>query len=173
MSVLAPILFPFFRHVISSVRLAVVDTFANFLAVPALIGDWISQPFLRLLYQNLIVEERSDVRDTTFSVWKRAIDCLKQMSQLENTVRDVVLPWFTVLMNPIGSALDVTLFYQPPGSANQLHNVDKPMLIQDLSLVSEEAVIRGRVMGCKAIGYCIAEWPTEVSVRSRVQFLVG
>lgn len=182
---LAPILFPFFRHTITAVRLAVVNTFVSFLNVRALVGEWISQHFVRLLFQNIIVEEKNDIREASFTAWKASIDCLTQMpigddgnsditmlgtngqarlkSRLEIIIPDALLPWFTVLMNPIGVPLDPGQFYQPLNGPALLHNVDKPMLAQDLSLVSEEWIMRGRVTACKAMGYLMAVWPVEVS----------
>ncbi|KAG8900146.1 TATA-binding protein-associated factor mot1, partial [Tulasnella sp. 403] len=157
---LAPILFPFFRHVIPNVRLAVVNTFFNFLCVPALLGDWISAEFIRLLFQNLIVEERSDVRTITFNAWRRSISSLAQLGKLEVLVPDLLLRWFSILMNPIGVALDENLFYRPV-KGSQLHNVDKPVLRQDLSLVTEESVLRGRIMGCRALAYLMSIWPSQ------------
>lgn len=65
LTALAPTLFPFFRHTIPNVRLAVVKTLLSFMAVPTLPRDWIAAPFLRLLFQNLIAEERSDIRDAS------------------------------------------------------------------------------------------------------------
>ncbi|KIO27459.1 hypothetical protein M407DRAFT_23275 [Tulasnella calospora MUT 4182] len=183
LTVLAPILFPFFRHTITTVRLAVVNTFVSFLGVRALVGEWISQHFVRLLFQNIIVEEKHDIREASFTAWKASIDCLTQMpigedgnsditmlgtngqarlkSRLEIIVPDALLPWFTILMNPIGVPLDPGQFYQPINGPALLHNVDKPMLAQDLSLVSEEWILRGRVTACKAMGYLMAVWPVE------------
>ncbi|KAG9004846.1 TATA-binding protein-associated factor mot1 [Tulasnella sp. JGI-2019a] len=175
LTILAPILFPFFRHVISNVRLAVVKTFLNFLSVPSLIGAWISQPFIRLLFQNLVMEERSDVRDVSFSAWKLSISALAHMPVSRIDVDDdaetlglgmglsiipqSLLSWFTILMSPVGTPLDPSLFFQALRSGAQMHNVDKPMVIQDLSLVSEEAILRGRVLGAKAIAYVMSVWP--------------
>ena len=61
-SSLVPILFPLFRHTIANVRLAVVSTLHNFLSVPNLADDWITEPVLRLLFQNLIMEERATLK---------------------------------------------------------------------------------------------------------------
>ena len=159
---LAPILFPFFRHAIANVRLAVVNTFVNFLFVPALTGEWISQPFVRLLFQNLVVEERADIREVTMKAWREAVASLVRLGRLQGTVVEVLLPWFSVLMNPIGTPLDQNLFYQPLKGGTQLHNVDKPMLMQDTTLISEDAIMRGRVTGCKALACILAAWPIEV-----------
>ncbi|KAG8861908.1 TATA-binding protein-associated factor mot1 [Tulasnella sp. 330] len=176
LTTLAPILSPFFRHVISNVRLAVVKTLLNFLSVPSLIGAWISQDFIRLLFQNLVMEERSDVREVTFSAWKLSIGALSRMdTSLDvegggggmiglglSVIPPSLLSWFTILMSPVGTPLDPSLFYQAVKSGAQAHNVDKPMMMQDLSLVTEEAILRGRVLGAKAIAYVMSVWPVQV-----------
>lgn len=143
-----------------------VDTFVNFLNAPGLVGDWITVEFAKLLFQNLIVEERVDIRGTTMTAWRLSIKRLSELHQLEVTITPALTPWFGILMNPIGAPHDLTNFYQPFKGGTQTHNVDKPMLLQDMSLVSEEAVLRGRIAGCKATAFLVATWPEEVSRRS-------
>ncbi len=161
---LAPILYPFFRHTISSVRLAVVQTFLNFLNVEMLVGDWITQEFARLLFQNLIFEERADIRDCSITAWRLTIQRLAGLQRLEAAIFEVLPVWFSVVMNPIGVPIDPELLFRPVKGGMQLHNVDKPMLIQDLSLVSEELVLRGRIAASKALSFVLAKWPAAVSL---------
>ncbi|KAF9019159.1 hypothetical protein BDZ89DRAFT_1139528 [Hymenopellis radicata] len=47
-----------------------VVTLHSFIAVESLPRDWIDTAFLRLLFQNLIVEERPDIRDATLQTWR-------------------------------------------------------------------------------------------------------
>lgn len=68
LNTLAPTLFSFFRHTITSVRLAVVKTLHSFLSVPTLPKEWIAPDFLRLVIQNLVVEERTDIRNATMEL---------------------------------------------------------------------------------------------------------
>jgi TATA-binding protein-associated factor len=76
LSFLAPTLYPFFRHTIPNVHLAVVNTLHSFMSVSSLPRDWVAAPLLRLLLQNLIVEEREDIRTASLSTWRTALAVL-------------------------------------------------------------------------------------------------
>ncbi|TFK86254.1 SNF2 chromatin remodeling protein [Polyporus arcularius HHB13444] len=167
-TVLAPTLFPFFRHTIADVRLAVVKTLHTFMTVPSLPRAWISIPFLRLLFQNLLVEERSDIREATLTTWREVLSILSTTSGwMESSLtQQVLLEWFAVLMTPLGLPLDGSSFYDPTvgadnGGPSERHNVDKNMLAQDLSLVSVEVVIQARLAASEALAHIIAFWPAS------------
>ncbi|CAL1703532.1 unnamed protein product [Somion occarium] len=165
--VLAPTLFPFFRHTIPGVRLAVVKTLHSFMTVPSLPRDWISEPFLRLLFQNLIVEERSDIRDATLSTWQMVLSILRSVEAWTESVltQQLLLEWYAVLMTPSGMPIDISTFYDPIAVANGMdstterHNVDKNMIAQDLSLISIEVVLQARVAASKSLAAIITFWP--------------
>ncbi|KAI0373278.1 SNF2 chromatin remodeling protein [Pilatotrama ljubarskyi] len=165
-AVLAPTLFPFFRHTIANVRLAVVKTLHTFMTVESLPRAWITVPFLRLLFQNLIVEERSDIRQATLSTWRETLSILSATSGwMESCItQQLLLEWYVVLMTPLGLPLDASSFYDPTvgsdgGVPSERHNVDKNMLAQDLSLVPIEVVIQARLAASSALAYIIAFWP--------------
>ncbi|TFY59920.1 hypothetical protein EVJ58_g5470 [Rhodofomes roseus] len=167
-TVLAPTLFPFFRHTIANVRLAVVNTLQTFMTVTSLPKDWMILPYLRLLYQNLIVEERSDIRDTTLATWRLVLSILSSVDGwLESLVtQQVLLEWYAVLMTPLGLPLDASAFYDATAAMEQdgvseRHNVDKNMLAQDLALVSVETVLKARVAAASALAHIIASWPSN------------
>lgn len=140
------------------------------MTVSSLPRDWIALPFLRLLFQNLVVEERSDIRDATLTTWRRALSILSSSSGwLENVVsQQVLLEWYAILMTPLGVAIDTSAFYHPTVAADGIdaaperHNVDKSMLSQDLSLVSVEVTIKARVAGAMALALLMVFWPTPV-----------
>ncbi|CAK5279450.1 unnamed protein product [Mycena citricolor] len=170
LNTLAPTLFPFFRHTIPNVRLAVVNTLASFMAVPALPRDWIEEPFLRLLFQNLVAEEREDVRDSTLAAWRTAAVILAGApGRIESVVNQaVVLQWYAITMTPLGIAVDTTTFYHPSvenaaANANvpERHNVDKNMLTQDLALVTAETTLQARVAAAKALAELLFRWPEQ------------
>ncbi|KAF7985005.1 hypothetical protein HWV62_9992 [Athelia sp. TMB] len=168
LSTLAPTLFPFFRHTIPNVRLSVVKTLHSFMMVPSLPRDWVAAPFLRLLFQNLIVEERSDIRDATLSTWRTSLTVLSATpGWLENVVaQQLLLDWYAILMTPLGVAIDTTAFYHPAVAGDAMdvaperHNVDKNMLAQDLALITVEVTIKARVAGALAMAQLIVFWPT-------------
>ncbi|KAH8102965.1 SNF2 chromatin remodeling protein [Cristinia sonorae] len=168
LSVLAPTLFPFFRHTISNVRLAVVKTLHSFMSVSSLPKNWITLPFMRLLLQNLIVEERPDIRQATLSAWRMVLSILRATPGWMESVltQQLQLEWYAVLMMPLGMPLDVSSFYDPLDltgrhDAPERHNVDKNMLAQDLALVPVETVLCARVAAATALANVIAVWPIE------------
>ncbi|KAJ2931331.1 hypothetical protein H1R20_g5658, partial [Candolleomyces eurysporus] len=168
LSTLATTLFPFFRHTISNVRLAVVKTLDSFMTVPTLPRDWIKTPFLCLLFQNLICEERVDIRQVSFVAWERALSILSADPQkLESAVdQSLVLDWYAIMMTPIGLQIDTSKFYRPSlavenSKAPERHNVDKNMLSQDLSLVPMEVVMRARVTAATAMAELLFRWRLE------------
>lgn len=165
LSTLAPTLFPFFRHTIPNVRLAVVNTLVSFMAVPHLPRDWISVPFLCLLFQNLICEERSDIRDASLSAWRDAFRLLSSVPGFFSSKisQQLTLGWYTVAMMPIGIAIDTSNFYLPSNAGDgtlERHNVDKNMLAQDLSLVPLETILKARVATATALACQLIYWPS-------------
>ena len=144
-----------------------VKTLHSFLSVPMLPKEWITPDFLRLVIQNLVVEERTDIREATLQLWAAIISVLQSAEGvLETTIsQQLVLDWYTLAMTPLGIAIDPLTLYYPSlgvnatGPAVEKHNVDKNMLSQDLALVSVETVLRARVATAKAFAWVIAEWP--------------
>lgn len=171
LSTLAQTLFPFFRHTIANVRLAVVNTLDSFMAVPSLPRDWIQSPFLRLLFQNIIAEGRSDIRDASLLAWRTALTIVSSTpGWLENIVaQQLILDWYSIMMTPIGVPINSTIFYHPSFAADnnatlERHNVDKNMLSQDLSLVSVETIFKARIAAATALAHLIACWPLQVRI---------
>lgn len=169
LTTLAPTLFPFFRHTIPNVRLAVVATLRSFMAVSSLSKEWIDTSFLRLLIQNLIVEERSDIRDASLTAWKTAISIIAADPAWMCRVitQELVLDWYAVVMTPLGVPLDPTKFHAvitaDGGAPLERHNVDKNMLTQDPSLITPEITLKARVSTATALAYLISLWPVVVS----------
>lgn len=152
------------------VRLAVVETLHSFMNVISLPKDWVSTPLLRLLFQNLVVEERIDIRDATVAAWNTAIDLLRSQPGWMESIIDSpqLLEWFETMMSPMGSPIDATGFYDPLASENatqvaaERHNVDKNMLTQDLTLVQPDTVWKARIATGTAMAYLIASWNSLV-----------
>ncbi|EIW85445.1 hypothetical protein CONPUDRAFT_80033 [Coniophora puteana RWD-64-598 SS2] len=171
---LAPTLFPFFRHTIPNVRLAVVNTLLSFMTVPSLPRDWIVTPFLCLLFQNLIVEERRDIRTTTLKAWQIALEIISGTPGWMREVahQQVVLDWYAIIMTPLGVPINNVTFFNPVTNTDadgERHNVDKNMLAQDLSLVSVEVILQARIAAATALAYLIAYWPEKDSFEELFQ----
>lgn len=169
---LAQTLFPFFRHTIPNVRLAVVQTLHSFMTVVSLPKDWVTTPFIRLLFQNLICEERVDIRDASLSTWQTALSLLSNLpDRMEDVIpRQLILDWYATVMTPLGVAINVSTFYNPSLALDgvvppERHNVDKNMLTQDLSLISVEVILKARIATSTALAYLVVFWPAEVFLR--------
>lgn len=150
-----------------SVRLAVVETLHSFMHVTSLPKDWINSHFLQLLFQNLVVEERADIRIATSAVWRTALGILSaQPEWLQSTVNPQLLfDWFSLTTTPIGTPLDQTVFFDPNADADadsvavaERHNVDKNMIAQDLTLISQDTVWLSRIAASYALAYMISLW---------------
>lgn len=140
------------------------------MSVSSLSRDWLTVEYLRLLFQNLIVEERSDIREATLDAWKLVLSIL---TSTENWVQSIVtqqllLEWYSVMMTPMGTPLDISTFYDAALARNggdngtERHNVDKNMIAQDMSLIPMEVIISARVAAATALAYVTAVWPTAV-----------
>ncbi|KAF8744257.1 chromatin remodeling protein, partial [Rhizoctonia solani] len=204
LSTLAPTLYPFFRHTIPGVRLAVVNTLRTFLgscgrssiaklenlkleegiaksdpdsqvkiengADPvALSRDWITRPVFELLFQNLILEEKDDIRRATLQVWNVAVAIVSENANpdpneggLPYLVHEVVYNWLCLLATVVGEPLNPAYFFHPARKGDEGHNVDKNAMQQDLSLLGLDVVYRGRLEAAKAIGTLIAAWPVDL-----------
>ncbi|KAK0502746.1 SNF2 superfamily chromatin remodeling protein [Armillaria luteobubalina] len=172
LSKLAPALFPFFRHTIVNVRLAVVETLCSFMTVPSLPRDWIDLAFLRLLFQNLVVEERADIREATLKTWRLTLSVVTSMDSVlivNMVTTSILLEWYSIIMTPIGVPVDPTLFYrttEPTDGENlpERHNVDKNMLSQELGLVSIETTLKARIAAATASAQLIAFWSKDMLI---------
>ncbi|KAI7862134.1 hypothetical protein BDF14DRAFT_1746376 [Spinellus fusiger] len=114
---LVPRLHPFFRHTITGVRLAVLNTLLTFLECGTS-SEWVDERVYRLVFQNLVVEEKPEVLKKTLKVWKDLTmgGRVDQQLVLQGTA-NWLGSWFEIAMTPIGQPLDVaTHFYKPPGA---------------------------------------------------------
>lgn len=140
------------------------------MTVESLPRDWISVPFLRLLYQNMIVEERLEIRDASLEAWKTAIEITSAIPgwMESNLTQQLILDWYAIVMTPLGLPIDPVAFYHPVlvvegETPPERHNVDKNMLAQDLSLITTEVIMKARIAGSTALALLITYWPTSVS----------
>lgn len=166
---LIPRLFPFFRHTIHSVRLAVLNTVFVFLQLPLIDHSWADSRLLRLLFQNFVVEERLEIRNATMAAWKVCLEFSHgDSNRLIEDAAPFISAWFSILMTPIGTIIQPAFFWSAKvslsGQGGYVHNVDKAMLAQDLGLITIESIMRCRVAGASALGYLIAIWPESVSL---------
>lgn len=143
-------IYAFIRHPISSVRLAVAKVLHVFITVPDLPrDDWVCAELFSLLFQNLVLEERTDIREITISAFNAAVEEVDgEAGALDITVETSLEDWYEMVMTPIGVPLDPKLFV---GKARTGHNVDKPIMAGDTSLVTTDTVLRTRIAAAKAL----------------------
>lgn len=132
LSKLVPRLYPFLRHSITNVRRAVLRALQTFLEMDtgAKIKGWIDSRIVRLLFQNLLVEQNESVLELSLTVWNKMINEISSSESLSlNLIFDTCkMPTLTLLMTPIGSLrssyrMDTSLFIKQSGVAyNSLSN---------------------------------------------------
>lgn len=102
------------------------------------------------------------------AAWNQSLQFAQSdSSRLDRDAGPFIQAWFSILMTPVGIAIQPAFFWSAKvslsGQGGYVHNVDKAMLAQDLSLVSMESIMRCRVAGASALGSLIAIWPEFVS----------
>lgn len=130
---LVPRLFPFLRHSITNVRKAVLRTILEFLNIEGP-KVWIDAKTLRLIFQNLLVEQNREVLDLSMKVFKTTLDVLSslQPSKITAIFLNHYQPLLSLLMTPIGIArhnynMNTDLIMRPSGhtlDASEIIDVD-------------------------------------------------
>lgn len=160
LSALIPRLYIFFRHTITSVRLSVLNCMQAFLQADAMDHAWVDEVLVRLLFQNMIVEERVPIREATGRVWEQVLAVLAaRPARFAECVLPYIPTLFKIVMMPIGEPIDYKLFYVPARTTAGMrieHDIDKGILSQDLTLVGIDTVIRGRLGAATALGEVLA-----------------
>jgi TATA-binding protein-associated factor len=137
-------IYAFMRHPITAVRLAVARALLVLATVPTLPRDWIRADILSLLFQNLVLEDRAEIRDVS----AQTLAAMFAETNLDGTVAPNIQDWYAIVMTPVGSPLDVNLFV---GRRVRGHDVDKAMFAGDMSLVSADTVLETRIAAAKAL----------------------
>ncbi|KAH6578666.1 hypothetical protein BASA61_000131 [Batrachochytrium salamandrivorans] len=143
---LVPQLFPFFRHAITSVRLAVLRTFSTLVGLSeqdtsATAVAWISCDLLHLVYQNFMLEENAKIVDLSLTLWTRMTRLLLKQypahmdsSPVYSEMTNILPNLFALLMTPIGTALDQRLLVQFTSSNPQRKTQPASPILADASL---------------------------------------
>jgi TATA-binding protein-associated factor len=118
--VLIPRLFPFLRHTIRTVRMAVLRALRTFLGIKQQKGTaWISARAVRLIFQNVLFEQVEDIRELSLSVWTDLISSVPR-SELQSMYRESLRQTSSLLFTPIGTSranipMDSNLIIRPSG----------------------------------------------------------
>jgi TATA-binding protein-associated factor len=123
-TLLVPRLYPFLRHTITSVRLAVLKALMTF----ASLGDgsshgWLNGKVLRLIFQNILVERDQDTLETSLKLWASLVRNLaRDPAKLATEFAPHADPLMQLTLHPIGVSrnpipMNATLFQKPSGGS--------------------------------------------------------
>lgn len=146
-------IYAFIRHPIGTVRLAVARVLQTFTTAPLLSSAaWHSPTLFALLFQNLVLEERPEIRSISYAALVSALEIANQRGSdtLRDLIEDNLGDWYQIVMTPPGAKIEPSLLTRVAKSSSS-HNVDKAMLEGDLSLVDVETVMETRLLGAKAL----------------------
>ncbi|UKZ80636.1 hypothetical protein TrVFT333_008399 [Trichoderma virens FT-333] len=132
-TLLVPRLYPFLRHTITSVRLAVLKallTFAN-------LGDetsqgWLNGRILRLIFQNILVERDKETLDMSLELWAALVRSLaKDPAILADEFAPHIDPLMQLTLHPIGVSrhpipMHAGLFQKPSGGTYSAQGPAQP-----------------------------------------------
>ena len=127
---LVPRLFPFLRHTITGVRLAVLRALRKFLEIQGEgIRRWITSKALRLIFQNVVVERNDEVRKMSLDVWFALLDAVQGQDhvKLETDFLEHLAPSINITLHPIGLSnmplpMEASNFIRPSGQVFVLSN---------------------------------------------------
>ena len=129
-TLLVPRLYPFLRHTIASVRLAVLKalmTFANLGAETC--QGWLNGRILRLIFQNILVERDQETLSTSIKLWTALVQNLgKDPVILADEFEPHVDAMMQLTLHPIGVSrnplpMNASLFQKPSGGTYSLPGV--------------------------------------------------
>ncbi|KAL2045861.1 hypothetical protein ABVK25_011964 [Lepraria finkii] len=102
---LIPRLYPFFRHTITSVRLAGMKALATFLSIcDEGAHSWVDWRLTRLLFQNLLLEVDKTVLEKSFEVWQILVSVVRdqKVAKFATSMEKHVSPMLTAAVQPMG-----------------------------------------------------------------------
>ncbi len=134
-SMLVPRLYPFMRHSITNVRRAVLDVLISFLMIDdennnqeddqkSDFKGWVNGRILRLIFQNLLVEQNEIVLNLSIQLFEKLINEISNHPNRYNmneTFEPHLGPMLSLLMTPIGVQrntykMNTNLFIRPSGA---------------------------------------------------------
>lgn len=130
LSGLAPRLWPFTRHDITSVRFSAIRTLERLLEAgcrkniseqskssfwpSSILGDT-----LRIVFQNLLLESTEEILECSERVWKLLVQC--PVEDLEEAAKSYMASWIELAATPYGSTLDATKMFWPVAPPRMSH----------------------------------------------------
>ncbi|CAN8254589.1 unnamed protein product [Cochlearia groenlandica] len=130
LSCLAPRLWPFMRHDITSVRFSAIRTLERLIEAEyrkniseqsrssfwpsSILGDT-----LRIVFQNLLLESSEAILECSERVWKLLVQCA--VEDLEAAAKSFMASWIELAATPYGSTLDAAKLFWPVAPPRKSH----------------------------------------------------
>lgn len=120
-TLLVPRLYPFLRHTITSVRLAVLKALVTFVNLGEESQGWLDGRTLRLIFQNILVERDTNTLNMSMELWMALVKCLsKKPEQLAEEFYPHVDALMQLTLHPVGVSrhpipMNGSLFQKPSG----------------------------------------------------------
>lgn len=132
-TLLVPRLYPFLRHTITSVRLAVLKALSTFAKLEGTTSQgWLNGRILRLVFQNILVERDRETLAMSLELWKALVQYLaKDPAVLADEFASHVEPLMHLTLHPIGISrnpipMNAALFQKPSGGTYSMPGVIQP-----------------------------------------------
>ncbi|EEF38332.1 TATA-binding protein-associated factor MOT1, putative [Ricinus communis] len=130
LSTLAPRLWPFMRHSITSVRYSAIRTLERLLEAsykrnnsePSDTSFWpsfILGDTFRIVFQNLLLESNEEILHCSERVWRLLVQC--PVEDLEAAANSYMHSWIELATTPYGSPLDSTKMFWPVALPRKSH----------------------------------------------------
>lgn len=130
LSMLAPRLWPFMRHSITSVRHSAIRTlerlleagYKRSLSEPSGDSFWpsfILGDTLRVVFQNLLLESNEEILQCSERVWRLLVQC--PVEDLGSAAMSFMSSWIELSTTPYGSTLDATKMFWPVAPPRKSH----------------------------------------------------
>lgn len=121
---LVPRLYPFLRHTITSVRMAVLKALITFLNLSNVNSmEWVGGRVTRLIFQNMLLERNEGVLWMSFEVWQALVAFMERIgfSTFTSSLEPHISPMVSAAIQPIGQArspipMDASLLIKPSGA---------------------------------------------------------
>ncbi|KAJ4851194.1 btaf1 RNA polymerase II, B-TFIID transcription factor-associated [Turnera subulata] len=130
LSTLAPRLWPFMRHNITSVRHSAIRTLERLLEAgykrnilePSGTSFWpsfILGDTLRIVFQNLLLESNEEILQCSDRVWRLLVQC--PVTDLEAAACSYMSTWIELAITPYGSVFDASKMFWPVAPPRKSH----------------------------------------------------
>ncbi|KAF4121340.1 hypothetical protein GMORB2_2302 [Geosmithia morbida] len=132
-TLLVPRLYPFLRHTITSVRLAVLKALSTFAKLDGTTSQgWLNGRILRLVFQNILVERDKETLSASLELWKALVQSLaKDPAVLADEFSPHVEAMMQLTLHPIGTSrnpipMNASLFQKPSGGTYSIPGAVQP-----------------------------------------------